>query len=163
MILFDLRCSGMKDISSIYADDVKLIQSLSRNQGSSISLKNCFSIFEREGQSVNPSKCKQLNWCLFVARHLCCFIYSDNVTKRGSLQSCTRLIAELYCFVWSGPRALYSARMRFHIVGATTSMHDSRVGKNTSMALATGSPIDPVSRDSVSLGPSVLRECVSLV
>ena len=46
-----------------YADDVTLIEPLSVNQVSSVTLDYCVSVFLREGLSVNRSKCKQLHVC----------------------------------------------------------------------------------------------------
>ena len=46
-----------------YADDVTLIEPLSCNEVSSVTLDNCIRIFQREGLCVNRAKCKQLRVC----------------------------------------------------------------------------------------------------
>ena len=46
-----------------YADDVTLIEPLSSNQVSSVSIRDCMTIFEQKGLSVNQNKCRQLHIC----------------------------------------------------------------------------------------------------
>lgn len=46
-----------------YADDVSLIEPLSCQQSSSVSLDACVSVFNNKGLSVNRSKCKQIVFC----------------------------------------------------------------------------------------------------
>ena len=46
--------------STKFADDVTIIESVSRNQVSSVTLDNCISVFNQKGLVVNRSKCKQL-------------------------------------------------------------------------------------------------------
>ena len=55
------NCMNVKCIK--YADDVTLIESLSRNQVSAVTLDDCISIFDQKGLIVNRSKCKQLHVC----------------------------------------------------------------------------------------------------
>lgn len=46
-----------------YADDVTLIEPLSSQQVSSVSMRDCITVFEQNGLYVNKNKCKQLHIC----------------------------------------------------------------------------------------------------
>ena len=61
--LGDVTFSG-KNIKCIkYADDITLIEPLSSDQVSSVSIQDCITIFEQKGLFVNPNKCKQMHIC----------------------------------------------------------------------------------------------------
>ena len=96
-----------------YADDVTLIESLSHNELSSVSLDECVSIFKQEGLFVNRLKCKQLHICFCRS---CCSVNDVGFAQVSSL----KILGFVFCdrFTWDShiSSVLKTASQRLHII-----------------------------------------------
>ena len=96
-----------------YADDVTLIESVSSDRASSISLDDCVSLFRSAGLFVNSAKCKQL--CIFRFRNVFYAPASD-----FEIVKCMRILGFYFTdtFNWQAQisNLLRQASQRLHII-----------------------------------------------
>ena len=104
--------SGVNLKSIKYADDVTIIESVSRGQFSSVNLDNCISIFNAEGLVVNRSKCKQLRMCRLQLcdSQDCGFIFVDTLKILGLT------FTDRYSWCTQISNVLKVASQRFYII-----------------------------------------------
>jgi hypothetical protein len=99
-----------------YADDVTLIEPLSRNQVSSVTLDDCMSIFEREGLFVNRMKCKLLHICFCRTLQSGCKMTDCGFTQVSSLRVLGFTFTDRFTWDMHISHVLKTASQRLHII-----------------------------------------------
>ena len=107
------KIDGMNVHSTKYADDVTIIETVSRNQVSSITLENCIALFNQEGLVVNRSKCKQL--CIRRSRQ-CNFDNDSGFILVNSLKILGFIFDDRFTWKAQISHVLKLASQRLHII-----------------------------------------------
>lgn len=97
-----------------YADDITLIEPLTSNMTSSVSIDECISIFDQVGLSVNQNKCNQLHIC---RRPQCnAMLANCGFSKTDSVKILGVVFNNRFSFDMHVSNVLKTASRRLHII-----------------------------------------------